>query len=66
LLPGPERGMNLLVTTQAAQLLAEYSADHQDPFNRLMHSIRVPLIAIAPIGLLWALARLYAALGIRP
>ncbi len=47
--------MNLPVTTQAAQLLAEYSADHQNPFNRLMHSICVPLIAIALIGLLWAI-----------
>jgi len=47
--------MNLLVTTQATQLLAEYSADHQNPFNRLMHSICVPLIAIALIGLLWAI-----------
>jgi len=43
------------VTTQATQLLAEYSADHQNPFNRLMHSICVPLIAIALIGLLWAI-----------
>ncbi len=43
------------MTTQAAQLLAEYSADHQNPFNRLMHSICVPLIAIALIGLLWAI-----------
>ncbi len=52
--PGAERGMNLGVTTQATQLLAEYSADHQNPFNRLMHSICVPLIAVALIGLLWA------------
>jgi len=47
--------MNFRVTNQAAQLLAEYSADHQNPFNRLMHSICVPLIAIALIGLLWAI-----------
>ena len=47
--------MNFTVTSQAAQLLAEYSADHQNPFNRLMHSICVPLIAIALIGLLWAI-----------
>ena len=47
--------MNLAVTSQAAKLLAEYSADHQHPFNRLMHSICVPLIAIALIGLLWAI-----------
>ena len=47
--------MNLAVTSQAAKLLAEYSADHQHPFNRLMHSICVPLIAVALIGLLWAI-----------
>ncbi|TFG81013.1 MAG: DUF962 domain-containing protein [Chromatiales bacterium] len=47
--------MNFRVTNQAAQLLAEYSADHQNLFNRLMHSICVPLIAIALIGLLWAI-----------
>ena len=46
--------MNLPMSTQAAQLLAEYSADHQNPFNRQMHSICVPLIAIALIGLLWS------------
>lgn len=50
-----ERGMNSRVTTQAAQLLAEYSADHQHPFNRLMHSICVPLIFVSLVGLLWAL-----------
>ena len=43
------------MATQASQLLAEYSADHQNAFNRLMHSICVPLIAIALIGLLWAI-----------
>lgn len=47
--------MNLPIVTKATQLLAEYSADHQDPFNRLMHSICVPLIAVALIGLLWAI-----------
>jgi len=47
--------MNLAVRTQATQLLAEYSADHQNPFNRRMHSICVPLIAIALIALLWSI-----------
>jgi uncharacterized membrane protein YGL010W len=47
--------MKLPAMTPARQLLAEYSADHQNPFNRLMHSICVPLIAIALIGLLWAI-----------
>jgi len=53
--PRPERGMNLTVRTQAAQLLAEYSADHQNPFNRRMHSVCVPLIAIALVALLWSI-----------
>ncbi len=47
--------MNIVVTTQAAQLLAEYSADHQHPFNRLVHSICVPLILLSLVGLLWAI-----------
>lgn len=48
--------MNFAIMTPVArQLLAEYSADHQHPFNRLMHSICVPLIAAALIGLLWAI-----------
>jgi len=47
--------MNFRVTDQASKLLAEYSADHQNPFNRRMHSICVPLIAIAIIGLLWSI-----------
>jgi uncharacterized membrane protein YGL010W len=55
LLAGAERGMNSTVATQAAQLLAEYSADHQHPFNRLMHSICVPLIFASLIALLWAI-----------
>jgi len=47
--------MNFRVTDQASRLLAEYSADHQNPFNRRMHSICVPLIAIAIFGLLWSI-----------
>jgi len=43
------------MTTQASQLLAEYSADHQHPFNRLMHSICVPLIFVSLVALLWAI-----------
>jgi len=46
--------MNSIVTTQATQLLAEYSADHQHPFNRLMHSICVPLIFASLVALLWS------------
>lgn len=47
--------MNFPMTSRAAQLLAEYSADHQNPVNWLLHNICVPLIAIALIGLLWAI-----------
>lgn len=47
--------MNSIVTTQATQLLAEYSADHQHPFNRLVHSVCVPLIFVSLVGLLWAI-----------
>lgn len=43
------------MTSHGSQLLAEYSADHQHPVNRLLHSICVPLIAIALIGLLWTI-----------
>jgi uncharacterized membrane protein YGL010W len=42
------------MTADASRLLAEYSADHQNPFNRLMHSICVPLIFVSLIALLWA------------
>jgi uncharacterized membrane protein YGL010W len=44
-----------LIKTKGAQLLAEYAADHQHPFNRLMHSICVPVIFVALIGLLAAI-----------
>lgn len=53
--PGAEPRMNFLMTTEATRLLTEYSADHQNPFNQRMHNICVPLIAIALIGLLWAI-----------
>jgi uncharacterized membrane protein YGL010W len=52
---GSERGMNLPMTADATRLLAEYSADHQNPFNRLVHSICVPLIFVSIIALLWAI-----------
>ncbi len=47
--------MNSGMTAQAQELLAEYSADHQNPFNRLMHSICVPLIFVSLIAMLWAI-----------
>lgn len=52
------------MTADAARLLAEYSADHQNPFNRLVHSICVPLIFIAIVALLWSIP-LPAALAAR-
>lgn len=57
LLAGTEPGMNPVVTKQAAQLLAEYSADHRNPLNQRLHSVCVPLIFLAVIGLLWSLPR---------
>lgn len=47
--------MNSCVGTTATVLLAEYSGDHRHPFNRSMHSICVPVITIAVIGLLAAI-----------
>jgi uncharacterized membrane protein YGL010W len=43
------------MTTQAARLLAEYSADHTHPVNRLIHSICVPLIFVSVFAMLWAI-----------
>ncbi len=37
---------------KAEALLAEYAADHQHPFNRLMHRICVPVIVVSLLGLL--------------
>ena len=47
--------MNSYMTGEATRLLAEYSADHQNRLNRLMHSICVPLIFIAVVALLWSI-----------
>lgn len=47
--------MNSAMSAEATRLLAEYSADHQNPFNRLVHSICVPLIFVSIIALLWAI-----------
>ncbi|MBN8280377.1 MAG: DUF962 domain-containing protein [Gammaproteobacteria bacterium] len=43
------------MTADANRLLAEYSADHQDPVNRLVHTICVPLIFLSIVALLWAI-----------
>ncbi len=36
-------------------LLAEYAADHQNPVNRQLHTVCVPIIVISLIGLLWSI-----------
>ena len=37
-----------------ASLLAEYGESHQNPTNKLVHWVCVPLIMFSLIGLLWA------------
>jgi len=37
------------------ELLAEYSESHQNPINKLIHWICVPLILWSLLGLLWSL-----------
>jgi uncharacterized membrane protein YGL010W len=36
------------------RLLGEYAADHQHPFNQLMHRVCVPAIVVSVFGLLWS------------
>lgn len=47
--------MNPVMTAEATRLLAEYSADHQNPVNRLVHTICVPLIFVSIVAFLWAI-----------
>jgi uncharacterized membrane protein YGL010W len=37
------------------QWLTEYGASHQNPTNKLLHWICVPIIVVSLIGLLWSL-----------
>jgi len=37
-----------------ASLLSEYGESHQNPTNKLVHWVRVPLIMFSLIGLLWS------------
>ncbi len=37
------------------QWMTEYSASHQQPVNKIIHKICVPLIMLSVIGLLWSL-----------
>lgn len=46
-------------------LLAEYAADHQNPVNRRLHTICVPVIVISLVGLLWSMP-VPAALSLPP
>ena len=41
--------------TPVSSLLAEYSADHQHPVNRQLHTVCVPVIVISLLGLLWSI-----------
>lgn len=40
--------------TTLSSLLAEYGESHQNPTNKLMHWVCVPLIMFSLLGLLWA------------
>lgn len=40
---------------EAEHWLDEYARDHQNPVNKTMHRICVPLIVVSLIGLLWSL-----------
>lgn len=40
---------------EAQHWLDEYTRDHQNPVNKTMHRICVPLIVVSLIGLLWSL-----------
>lgn len=41
--------------TPVNSLLAEYAADHQNPVNKRLHTICVPVIVVSLIGLLWSI-----------
>ena len=38
-----------------ASLLSEYGESHQNPTNKLVHWVCVPLIMFSLIGLLWSM-----------
>lgn len=40
-----------------AQWLSEYGESHQDPVNKRIHWICVPLIVLSLVGLLWSIPR---------
>ena len=46
--------------------LAEYSVSHQNPINKKIHWICVPLIAVCLIGILWSLSPIAALIGLIP
>lgn len=39
------------------QWLVEYSVSHQNPTNKMIHNICVPLIMFSVLGLIWAIPR---------
>lgn len=40
--------------TRASAYLSAYAADHQNPVNRRLHTICVPIIVVSLLGLLWS------------
>jgi uncharacterized membrane protein YGL010W len=44
--------------------LAEYSLSHQNPANKKLHWICVPLITVCVIGILWSLSPIAALIGL--
>jgi len=49
-----------------AQWLDEYGESHQNPRNKLLHWICVPIIVISLVGILWSLPTPAAFQGISP
>jgi uncharacterized membrane protein YGL010W len=46
--------------------LAEYSVSHQNPVNKKIHWVCVPLIAVCIIGIFWSLSPIAALIGLIP
>lgn len=48
--------MALMSNRSWPEWIAEYEASHQDPRNRLCHTVGIPLIAVSIVGFVVALA----------
>ncbi len=44
--------------------LAEYSISHQNPLNKRLHWLCVPLITFSVVGLLWSISSIAALIGL--